>query len=55
MMSKFTTKLTTIVAALGLAGLCSCSDEAGIRWAGNGGGLAASIWHAVKKGRESES
>ena len=36
MMSKFTTKLTTIVAALGLAGLCSCSDEAGIRWAGNG-------------------
>ena len=36
MMSKSTTKLTTIVAALGLAGLCSCSDEAGIRWAGNG-------------------
>lgn len=36
MMSKFTTKLTTIVAALGLAGLCSCSDEAGLRWAGNG-------------------
>lgn len=36
MISKFTTKLTTIVAALGLAGLCSCSDEAGIRWAGNG-------------------
>lgn len=36
MISKFTTKLTTIVAALGLAGLCSCSDEAGLRWAGNG-------------------
>ncbi|MGM9700885.1 MAG: hypothetical protein ACI3YX_05585 [Prevotella sp.] len=36
MMSKFTTKLTTIVAALGLAGLCSCSDEAGNGWVGNG-------------------
>ena len=36
MMSKFTTKLTTIVAALGLTGLCSCSDEAGNGWAGNG-------------------